>query len=383
MSYFMRLPWTQMLSRQNLISAGYVLACAAIALLLSALLHFPHGPQHWSADMVTSKYSPARDTQHDRIALVYVTDATLAGLRYTAPTDRQLLADLVKKIDAAGASAIGLDFIFDRKTEDAKDAALKDAIRTARAKVVLGRFGGGPDAEPPDSFEKGFIADTTRPAGHLFFAEHQSSLVITDDAIRKMAAQSAGTSETKSFAEVLAEAAGTTPHKRSSYIAWLKEPDDGTETFLTLSADTVLNTTGKTPPDMVAKMLGGKIVLVGGNFFDRDQHLIPFSVSSHHRYPGLFVHAQILDQFLNDRSIAIIGSTGTALLAALGAAIGFWAGRWSGNRYMLVELATVATLILVGILTFVYGGLIFPYTSTLLAWIAGAAGGHYGQSHHA
>ncbi|MGE0024544.1 MAG: CHASE2 domain-containing protein [Hyphomicrobium sp.] len=359
-----------------------MLVSAALALLLSALLHFPHGPQHWSADMVASKYSPSHDTQSDRIALVYVTDETLSGLTYTSPTDRQILADLVTRIDAAGARVIGLDFIFDRKTEDIKDTALQDAMQKARAKVVLGRFGGGPDAEAPDGFEKDFIAASKRQAGHLYFGEHHSSLVISDDAIRKMATQSSGTSETKSFAEVLADAGGTALGKGSSYIAWLNEPDDGTETFVTLSADTVLNMTGKTPPDLVAKLLHDKIVLVGGNFFDRDQHLIPFSVSSHHRYPGLFVHAQILDQFLNDRSIATIGSIGTALLAAAGAAIGFWAGRWSGNRYMLVELSSVATLILVGILTFVYGGLIFPYTSTLLAWIAGAAGGHYGQSHH-
>jgi CHASE2 domain-containing sensor protein len=333
--------------------------------------------------MVASKYSPSRESQHDRIALVYVTEDTVSRFAYTTPTDRRLLADLVQAIDAAGAAVIGLDFIFDRKTEDAKDSALKDAIRDARAKVVLGRLGGGFDAEPPEGFEKDFIAATNRPAGHLYFDEHHSSLVISDDAIRKMASQSAGSSATRSFAEVLAEAAETTPRDTSSYIAWLNEPEDGTETFLTLSADTVLNTNGKTPPDLIRKLLQNKIVLVGGNFFDRDQHLIPFSVLSHHRYPGLFVHAQILDQFLEHRGISTVGAIGTGLLAAAAAAFGFWSGRRSGNRYLLLEFATVLALVIIGILAFVLGGVIFPYTSTLLAWVAGAGGGHYSQPHHA
>jgi adenylate cyclase len=146
---------------------------------------------------------------------------------------------------------------------------------------------------------------------------------------------------------------------------------------MTLTAESVLDP-GTLP---LADLLRNRIVLVGGNFFDRDQHLTPFSVASHHRYPGLFIHAQMLAQIVDNRSLTLPGWPWQLLLIVLAATLGFWSGWKSGSKYLFVELATVAGLIGLGILAFVAGDLIFPYTGTLLAWLGGAAGGHYGQRH--
>jgi CHASE2 domain len=119
-------------------AVSYVLAIAAGFLCLSLLLELPHGLEHWSSDLRTAYLSPRPPTQDARIALVYITDATLERFQYVSPTDRQFLADLVKAVDAAGAQLIGLDFIFSGPTEPAKDQALLEAVRGARAEVVLG-----------------------------------------------------------------------------------------------------------------------------------------------------------------------------------------------------------------------------------------------------
>ena len=82
-------------------------------------------------------------------------------------------------------------------------------------------------------------------------------------------------------------------------------PKDRTETFLTLSAEQVLGRSGG-PALPIADMLSDRMVLIGGNFSDRDQHLIPLSVTDGRRYPGLFVHAQILAQIMDERSLSTL-----------------------------------------------------------------------------
>jgi adenylate cyclase len=368
-------------TRERLLSGGYILAVAAGALLLSALLHLPHGPEHWSADLRTALLSKRPTSQHEKIVLVYVTDETLKRYYYTAPTDRGLLAELVRTIDAATPAVIALDFILDRPTEPSKDDDLVRAVRDADAKVVIGAIGTVHREYGPQRFEDDFIALTKRPAGHLYFGAHHNALVVSDHVVRATYEHSDALGK-PSFAVVVARAARATSEPDSHYISWLLPPSDGTATFLTLSAESVLGLDGSKLP--LRQLLNGRIVMIGGNFFDRDRHLTPLSVLSGHRYPGLFIHAQIVAQILEGRSLTLPDWwPWQVLLIVLAAGLGFWSGSRSGSNHLFVELATVASLILIGILAFWLASIIFPYTGTLLAWLGGAAGGHYGQRHHA
>jgi len=366
-------------TRQRLLLGGYVLAIVIGTLLLSVLHDIPHGPDHWSADLRTALLSKRPASQHKQIVLVYVTDETLKRFTYTAPTDRGFLASLVRTIDAAGAKVIGLDFILDRPTEPGKDDDLVGAVRDAKAKVVLGAIG---TAEHGGEyrFEDNFIALAKRPAGHLYLGAHHNALIISDHVVRKTYEHSERLGR-PSFAVVIARAAGATCETKSHYISWLLSPGDGTATFLTLSADSVLGLDGSKLH--MSELLKDRIVLIGGNFFDRDRHLTPLSVLSNHRYPGLFIHAQIIAQILDDRTLTLPGWRWHALLIILAGGLGFWTGSEPGSNHLVVEIMTVASLILIGILAFRFVGIIFPYTSTLLAWVVGAAGGRYVQHHHA
>lgn len=56
------------------------------------------------------------EPQHDSIAIVAITDDSLAEHVCLAPIDRDFLADLVTRLRAAGVRAIGLDILLDRPT---------------------------------------------------------------------------------------------------------------------------------------------------------------------------------------------------------------------------------------------------------------------------
>jgi adenylate cyclase len=294
------------LTRPNVISILYVCAFVLCFLLGFFLVDLPHGPEHWSADLRTAWLSTRPTTQHPRIALIYVSDTTLEQSPYLSPVDRKVLSEILRAVDAAGPKAIGLDFIFDRATEPEKDEQLIQSIRQAHAPVVLGALDerNGP-ASSEETFQATFLARSGRPAGHLYFDEHQSPIVISDHVIRNIAPDSKARVPRPSFAEMLARADGETFRPRSDYISWLLPPTDGAQTFLELPAELLVPGSIVSLP--LKSLLQDRIVLIGGNFSDRDQHLTPLSVWNGGRFTGVFVHAQILAQYLAHRSILVLG----------------------------------------------------------------------------
>jgi len=368
---------------KRLRSAAAIVGGAILFLAATVLHHLPHGPEHWSADLRTAKLSPRNASQHPRIALVYVNEATLADHPYLAPVDRALLAELVRTIDAAGPKAIGMDFIFNRPTEPEKDAALVAALKGVKAKLVLGAISGeGPHGAKDESFQARFLASTGRIFGHLYFGEHHNPLIISDSVIREVTDPQPGFPAQRGLAELLAEAMseGGAPPLRSKYISWLRPPADGTQTFLTLSAKDVLGKNGIRLP--VAQMLAGRAVIIAGNFFDRDQHLTPLSVSDGRRYPGAFIHAQILAQILDGRSLRTLSWPVFTLLLSAAAFAGYFVGGRSGRSHMAIEVVSLIGLMVAGVLAFTYASTILPYTGLILAWLAGVAGGHFVRAEH-
>src|ERR1043166_8868452 len=74
-----------MSSIRHLRTAFFVLAGASAFLLVFFLIHLPHGPEHWSADLRTAFLSTRPETQHARIALIEVTHQSLQQYPYVAP----------------------------------------------------------------------------------------------------------------------------------------------------------------------------------------------------------------------------------------------------------------------------------------------------------
>lgn len=407
--------WSHFTPKSGCLAYAYLLAVLAGSLLLSLLLHPPHDTQHWLFDLVTSTFSKRLNSQHQSIVLVYVSAATLPPdhYPYLSPIDRGLLARLIGAIDDAEAKVIGFDIILDRPTVDEKDRALRTALRhTNKAKIVLGAID---EPETGSHFQSEFFCakgDGNDPAiGHLYFDSHRASLVVSDHVIRFMAPSNEGARLSHgaqihtSFAQALAQAYGAQLRPEAPYIDWLLPPNvdidwllppnvdkhfnprpeykawvmpsrHEVDPFLTVPAEDVL---AKLPP--VSRLLRDRIVIIGVDFDDRDQHLTPLSVRDDDFYTGAFIHAQILAQLLDGRSIHKMNSILELFVAVAIGYAGYWVLRNSGHHHLWPELLVVLFLIIASLGLFVLFRVVLPYNLLLLFLLAGAAIGHYCRIH--
>ena len=214
-----------MLAKSKISRIIYALG-ATIAVVVGFLLGgLGQGLDHWSTDLQIAYFSVRRTEQYPKIAVVTVSDATLKNHPYTSPVDRQLIGNLVDRLDAAGAKIIELDFVFDRPTETAKDQSLIESIRNAKAKIVLSALDGRtPLPQRNQEFQADFLARAGRPVGHSYFEENHNLLVPSDRVIRFIALPSPAYPEHRSFAEMLAAADGHDTRPSTPYIAWLLPP---------------------------------------------------------------------------------------------------------------------------------------------------------------
>jgi CHASE2 domain-containing sensor protein len=124
--------------------------------------------------------------------------------------------------------------------------------------------------------------------------------------------------------------------------------------------------------------LRGRTVLIGGEFADRDVHLTPLSVADDARMHGVFIHAQILAQLRDGRSIHLFSIWQELLAVALVAGAGFAAAlRWRLRSYeWLVSAGALAIAIVTGLILFAASGFALPSATLILAWPAGLIAGN-------
>jgi CHASE2 domain-containing sensor protein len=341
--------------------------------------------EHVLGDVRTAYFSDQLASQHPLVAIASITDETLKDSKVRQPIDRALLARLVEALDAAGAKAIGIDILFTRTPVPDNEDVLVEAIRRAGARVVLAaadeRLG-----LPREQFDRQarFISDTGRPAGYINLA------VERDWIVRFKARPAPGSAFRKSFDQLLAEAAGFHGDAIRPRIAWLREPLDGSDTFLTVPAEILLRPADDPLAQKARAGLKGKIVIVGGMFPDIDRHLTPLSARNDEMQSGALIHAHIVAELVDGRGIAQLETDSVALklelavVAALAFLIG-WRTRWQNKGLLLGSFATGA---IVAVDTFVFWQwrIILPIVLALLAWFLGEFTGHYigrwlGQRH--
>ena len=358
--------------RPLLLSAIFaLLSTLLLAFLVPAfapgLLRFEHA----MGDLRTAAMSDRLPSQHPLVAIVAVTDATLNGYKARLPIDAGVLARSIDAIDAAGAKAIGLDVLFVRTARPDNEAELIAAIRRAKAKIVIAAADErvGLSAEQRER-QQAFLRDALRPAGF-------ANLAVERDSIVRFKAQSfPGSAFPKSFVEALAENAGYASTSRRRRIAWLRAPADGSDTFLTLSAETLLRPAGDPLLNAARQGLRGKIVILGGTLSDIDVHRTPLGPMH-----GALIHAQILAGILDARSIGQIESDSLALPLTLAAITGLsflvgWSFRYR-RRGLIASGVATAVIIVVDTIVFWQFRIILPLVLALLAWFLGEFSGHY------
>ncbi|MDA9467255.1 hypothetical protein XH87_22180 [Bradyrhizobium sp. CCBAU 53415] len=254
--------------------------------------------------------------QRSDIAIVTIGEDALRDYPYVSPIPRKILAALVNEIDSAAPRAIGLDIIIERRSDGDRD--LIGAISSARHPVVLGglddRYASAASSdvslfrEQLDAQEE-FVRASGVPVGHLWL-EHKTGAFNKDDAtVRYVGASNKGRPQRESFSQVLAKSAGYTHQPASGVIAWLLPPkDQTTPLFAQISVrrhkSEELDSGGKLLSPAELDLLKGRIVLVGADMVDRDQHKTPLFVRDGRLSPGVMIHAQSIAQIIDgDRDI--------------------------------------------------------------------------------
>ena len=363
------------------------LLLSAIFAVLSTLLLADLAPrfapgllrfEHYMGDVRTAFLSDQLPSQHPQVAIVAITDDTLAGYKTYLPVDRHLLARLVDALDAAGAKVIGLDFLFAAPAPDDNELLLIDAIRRAKAKIVLAaadeRVG---LTQAQREKQQAFVRDADRPAGYANLATERDSVV-------RFAARPYSDGKPaypKSFAALLAESAGTAPAEVPPRIAWLRTPRDGADVFLTAAAETLLLPADDAIAKMLREGLKDKIVIVGGMLHEIDTHLTPLTNSPEEKMHGVAIHAHIAAQTVDGRSIGQLETNSLGLRLALAgvAALGFLVG-WGFRQKrqgLLASGVASAVIVAVDTIVFLQFRIILPLVLALAAWFLGEFSGHY------
>lgn len=365
-----RVPWFRLV-------VGAACLAGLIGLLfvpqfLPWVLRFEHATADWRTAFLSDRLSGP----HPRISVVAISPATLRDYA-NSPIDRGLLARTIKAIDDAGAEAIGLDVYFLKATDPAKDQALVEALKGAKAKVVLGAWDERGQMEPFQlQFQKQFLDKIGRPVGYLNL-RHQR-----DDVVRYRASPHPGSDYPISFARRLAESVGRDAPDSERPIAWLLPPDNGSVAYHTVQAQDIVPGEHSTTPESAARAsapLEGKIVLIGGDFPERDKHRTPLSSWTSESMAGVLIHANMLADLLEPkRGIAElpprVARNLVGVIAVVSCLIGWL--MWQSSIVQYIGY-TAATVVLVAVDAFVYKEfrLLLPITLILAAWFLGVTGG--------
>jgi adenylate cyclase len=347
-------------------SLGGVLALLAIFLLPTiqpALLR----AEHWATDWRAAWLSERLPTTHPKVAIVRITEESVADFPYFLPVNRGYFADIIDAVDKAGARAIGLDFYFTRSTEKHFDDKLKETLRRLKDKLVVGVF----ERLKPEQLEYqyGLVGDT--PAGYINLKTE------TDHVIRYRAYPSSRWRYQESLSTRLARSGGWTGTEPPDRIGWLLPPKDGSDTFLSINAHDLVKAT----PEQNAGRLKNRIVLIGGDLYTLDRHWTPLSIRSGRQMVGVEVHAQMVAELIDgDRSYRELEpQTRTGFLLAL-AALGIFLGlRFQERRFDFLDWRVVSFgVIAMDLLSFKFLHLVLPFTHAALTWGAAVtAGTHF------
>lgn len=200
--------------------------------------------------------------------------------------------------------------------------------------------------------------------------------------VRYRASPHPGSPYEVSFARLIARAAGHDDDDSERPIAWLLPPASGGQTFTTVEAQRIVpgehDTTAASAVE-AAKPFAGKIVLVGGDFPERDKHRTPLSAWSGESMSGVFIHGNMIADLLDPRrSIAepppAVARNLVAAVALVSCVIGWMLWQSSIVQYLGYTFAT-GVLVMVDAYVFREFRLLLPITLILAAWFLGVTGG--------
>jgi adenylate cyclase len=320
----------------HLISAvAIVAAVTVISIAATRYLTLFGAAERWLSDLRITLLSPP-EPQDQRIVIAAITEDTLAQLPYRSPVDRAFLAGLVRWLGEAGAAAVGIDILFDRPTEPAKDEALKAALEAAPMPVIVAFADASDGLTPAQVTYLDHYLEGLKPAAIAQLTDPVDGTVRWISPFRDRPA-----GRIPGFVPALAAAVGHAPPTRPITIAYRQPPDADTPPFRMFPAHRLTQ--------LPKRWFKDKIVLIGAVLPDDDRHRTPMATAlgpDRGRIPGIIIHAHALAQLLENRTAPEVSQSMTILVVALttAAVVAVTALPISGRTQVAIGLALLLAL---------------------------------------
>jgi adenylate cyclase len=231
--------------------------------------------------------------QDRRIILIPYTQDTLRATEKRSPLDRGLLARALTNIDKMGAKTIGVDILIDQP--QAEDAQLLAALRAMKTPVRLAYANRLTAGEEIEQWQQQFMdrwmtqlgASRVRPASVRFEADG-------DNVLRRWPSLPSGLPPL--IPAALADAPPGFHYQGSIDFRVPANPER--PVFASLPIDLFADPASA---PLLADQVKGRVVLIGGDFPDRDRFEIPATRLDAPTMSGLEVHASMVAQLLDRR----------------------------------------------------------------------------------
>lgn len=295
----------------------------------------------------------------DKIIVVALDEETISQFAYRSPIDRAFIADLIDRIDRAGAKALGVDVLVDQASEPEKDDRLYNAIRNARIPLHFS-FTSDPAfvTEPQLEFMREFVPADNRVEAKLL-SDPFDGLVrrINTGGINTKGKIAYDDDHPPSFAAVMARHLGAPMPRRSREIAWRPLSAEGDQPIPVISANYVSYL-----PD---EIFAGKVVLIGAVLSITDRHPTPLSIiddGDRGLMPGVLVQAHAIDTLVSGAPEPVPTPLLTLLIVAAFTALGVLISQMRKGLLFNVALSLLALTAywVIAIVGYGYGAVMLP-----------------------
>jgi adenylate cyclase len=342
--------------------AAVAIAAAAVSVFLVARFFVLTDADRVVQDWEITTIAPA-EPQDPNIVVVAINEQTLAQFPYRSPVDRAFLANLLTTLSAKHPRAIGIDLLFDQKTEPQKDDALERVLATSNIPIVVAYTASARQVTPEQlAFLNSYVAPRLRGDVHLAEDQFDTARWIFPGCLDPAGRFVPG------FVPALARDMGVAfpapqrplncidvdskPLTNLTPLVWHGRPSLDTEPFKEYPAQVAAF--------LPASWFAGKVILVGSDESLVDRHRSPLASifpGKRGTVPGVMIHANALSQVLDNRS----------------------APQASWELNFIVALACAAIGGLLGVLNYhLAPRLVAGFFLLVFLWLAGAALFHYG-----
>ncbi|MEM9357474.1 MAG: adenylate/guanylate cyclase domain-containing protein [Pseudomonadota bacterium] len=282
-------------------------------------------------DWLLTSWSSTATAPKD-IVIVAIDEPTLATLPYRSPIDRRFLAELIQHIDKGAPRAIGIDILFDQASEPAKDQQLLKMLRSPTSTTIVAY------ADEADGLTPKQAAFLKQALDGLNVGHVVISRDAFDGTVRHWPEMNKESTSVPLFATAIAMVADKNSQQLEGRVAFSSDSNGAPFAFPTYPASAA-----KLLPPQWFK---DKIVLIGATLPNIDQHQTPFTSSSGVNSGSIYgvkIHAHMIAQLLNGRSITLIGTV-AKLVLCLGLA-GLTAAGFITLKSLPMRLAFVGLLL--------------------------------------